>query len=125
MLEPRAGFEAAAISLTLVAVTAQTLANFGMSVGLRQLSSARSWGQRCRTFLRRPWLGLALILLTVHFFSWCKALTLAPLALIVPLTAFTHVLNAALVGPLLGEVVTRQRWLGTAVIVAGILVVVV
>ena len=98
-----------AIALTLLAVTAQTLGNFALSLGLKR---------------HRLWFLPAITLLAVHFFSWCQALKLAALAVLVPLTAFSHVLNAALAGPLLGERVGKQRWLGTALIVVGILLVV-
>jgi len=124
MLDSHPGLGAAAVALTLAAVTAQTLANFCMSLGLKQILPATGWGAKVAISLKKPWLAAGIALLTVHFFAWCKALTLAPLSLVVPVTAFSHVLNAALVGPLLGEVVTLQRWLGTAIIVAGILLVV-
>lgn len=124
MLEINHGVGAGALALTVLAVTAQTLANFCMSLGLKQLLPVTGWGAKIRMSLQKPWLAGGVALLTVHFFAWCQALTLAPLSLVVPVTALSHVLNAALVGPLLGEVVTPQRWLGTAIIVAGILVVV-
>jgi len=98
-----------AIFLTLLAVTAQTLGNFALSLGLKR---------------RRLWFGPAIFLLAVHFFTWCEALKVAALAVLVPLTAFSHVLNAGLAGPLLGERVGGRRWLGTGLIVVGILLVV-
>jgi len=65
-------------------------------------------------------MALAVSLLAAHFFCWCQALKLAPLALLVPLTSLSHVLNAGLVGPLLGESMTAQRWSGTLMITLGV-----
>jgi uncharacterized membrane protein len=112
------------IGLTLGAVSAQTLANFPMSLAMRQIDQAQGWREKVRVTAARPWLVAAIALLAVHMFSWVQVLKLAPLSLVVPLTAFSHVLNAALVGPLLGERVPLQRWLGTGLIVLGILLVV-
>jgi len=97
-----------AVLVTLLAMTAQTLGNFSLSAGLKG-----AW----------KWWPVGVLLLAVHFFSWCYALTLAPLSKLVPLTALSHVLNAALAKTLLGEEVSAQRWLGTCLIVGGILVV--
>ena len=117
-------FQWAAIALTLLAVTAQTLGNFAMSIGLKRSRLTPGWRAKLVLLFRRPWLPLAIGLLAIHFFTWLEVLKTASLAVVVPLTAFSHVLNAALVGPLLGEVVTAQRWLGTAIIVSGILLVI-
>jgi len=39
---------------------------------------------------------------------------------VMPLTALTYVLNAILVGPVLGEHVSLTRWVGTILIAAGV-----
>ena len=110
--------------LTLLAVTAQTLANFALSLGLKHWQRAESWRQRWLELFQRPLLPAAIALLALHFFTWCHLLKTAHLSVVVPLTAFSHVLNALLAGPLLGEFVSWQRWSGTLLIVAGILVIV-
>lgn len=111
------------IARTLGAVTAQTLANFPLSLGLRQIREAASPLRALRVSVGRPWLLLAITLLAVHFFNWMAVVQLAPLSVLVPLTAFSHVLNAMLAGPLLGEKVSAQRWAGTGLIVLGIVLV--
>ncbi len=110
--------------LTLVAVTAQTLANFALSLGLKRWKQVHDWRQRLLDLAQRPLLPVAIGLLALHFFTWCHLLKTAHLSVVVPLTAFTHVLNAVLAGPLLGEMVSPQRWCGTLLIVSGILVIV-
>lgn len=107
-----------------MAVTAQTLANFPMSLAIRQFDRAAGLPNKLKITIRRPWIVAAVGLLAVHMGTWIHVLKLAELSLVVPLTAFNHVLNAALVGPLLGERVPATRWLGTALIVSGILLVV-
>lgn len=88
-----------AILLTLVAVSAQTLANYA---------------------LRDARYGLGIGLLAGHFFLWCLALRLAPLTVLIPWTALSHVLNAFLARKILRERVTRRRWAGTLLIAMGI-----
>lgn len=99
----------AAIGLTLLAVTAQTLGNLALS-----LAAKRTW----------RWAVPAIGLLAIHFFSWCQALKLAPLSTVVPLTASSHLLNALFAKYLLKEQISLRRWLGTGCIVSGILVIV-
>lgn len=88
-----------AIILTLVAVSAQTLANYA---------------------LRNARYVVGISLLAVHFFLWCTALRLAPLTILIPWTALSHVLNAFLARRILRERVTRRRWAGTLLIATGI-----
>lgn len=89
-----------AIVLTLVAVSAQTLANYALRES-------------------RYLVGVAL--LAGHFFLWCLALRLAPLTVLIPWTALSHVLNALLARKLLQERVGRRRWAGTLLIALGIM----
>ncbi|MBX3169868.1 MAG: EamA family transporter [Candidatus Eremiobacteraeota bacterium] len=88
-----------AIFFTLAAVGAQTLANYALR------------GERY---------GPGIALLAGHFFLWCLALRLAPLTLLIPWTALSHVLNAFLARKILRERVTRRRWAGTLLIALGI-----
>lgn len=88
-----------AIILTLVAVSAQTLANYA---------------------LRESRYVLGIALLAGHFFLWCLALRLAPLTVLIPWTALSHVLNALLARKILREKVTQRRWAGTILIATGI-----
>lgn len=110
--------------MTLGAVSCQTLANFPLSIAMKRLDQAPGWRQKLRVTLQRPWLLAAVALLALHMFTWMHVLKVAQLSVVVPLTAFSHVLNAVLVGPLLGEHVPAQRWIGTGLIVLGILLVV-
>lgn len=100
-----------ALALTVLAVVAQTLGNLGLSAGLRL--------PRCHRLLTA-----AVALLAVHFGCWLLALRLAPLSVLVPVTALGHVLNALLASRLLGERVPTRRWLGTLLISGGVWLVV-
>ncbi|MBS2039305.1 EamA family transporter [bacterium] len=89
---------------TLLAVTAQTLANFCL----------RHPRPSHLTFL------LAFGLLAAHFFLWSQALALAPLTRLIPWTAFGPLLNAWIAIHFLGEHISRVRWGGTVLIMLGI-----
>lgn len=51
---------------------------------------------------------------------WMVALSWSDLTFVMPLTALTYILNAMLVGPVLGEHVSPSRWVGTLMIAFGV-----
>ena len=63
---------------------------------------------------------LAILFLTVFFGLWMYLLSKEDVSFIMPMTAITYVISALLAGPMLGEVVTPQRWAGTLLIVLGV-----
>lgn len=64
------------------------------------------------------WLAIGCMLL--FLLLWMVSLSWADLTFVMPLTALTYVLNAILVGPVLGEVVSPTRWVGTVFIALGV-----
>jgi len=72
--------------------------------------------------LKELWFWVAVAFMAGHFFLWLSVLSWAELSVAVPLTALQYVYNAVLAQAVLGEQVNSMRWWGTAVIVAGVLI---
>ncbi len=73
--------------------------------------------------LTRPLFVLSIVLLAIAFFAFLRALRLAPLSFITPVTAITYVLDGLLAKYLLNEHVNRKRWLGIAFVFAGVVLI--
>lgn len=66
----------------------------------------------------KVWMAIGCML--TFLVLWMVSLSWADLTFVMPLTALTYVLNAILVGPVLGEHVSPTRWVGTVLITAGV-----
>ena len=66
----------------------------------------------------KVWMGITCML--TFLVLWMISLSWSDLTFVMPLTALTYVLNAILVGPVLGEHVSPVRWMGTLLIAAGV-----
>jgi drug/metabolite transporter (DMT)-like permease len=125
-----------------VAVVAVTVGDLLMShamkkMGPLQLAHASAWSKGEATFAQlfqdilhlvveifsQPLVWLAIGFMLTFLVLWMIALSWSDLTFVMPLTALTYVLNAILVGPVLGESVTPMRWLGTLLIALGVAVV--
>ena len=71
-------------------------------------------------FLLNPWIVLGIALLILFFASYLTALSWADLTYVLPATAISYVLMAMLAQRILHERVTMNRWLGIALITAGV-----
>ena len=77
------------------------------------------WGQ----VFNAPLLWAGIGAYVIEFFVWLEALSRAPLSLLFPAAA-AALCGGGLVGKLvLGETVSRRRWLGTLVITLGVMLV--
>lgn len=77
------------------------------------------WGQ----VFNAPLLWAGIGAYVVEFFIWLEALSRAPLSLVFPAAALAYC-GVVLAGKVvLGETVSRRRWLGTLVITAGVMLV--
>jgi len=70
--------------------------------------------------MRIGWMWLALLLMTAGFFSLLGMLSLENVSFVVPVTALSYVVGAYGGELLLGEKVTRQRWLGVLLVCVGV-----
>lgn len=130
------------IIIMLIAVTAVTIGDLIMSSAMRRLGPLElrnlgPWWRGEATFLAlldelytlvwaifgQPLVWLAIGFMLTFLVLWMVALSWSDLTFVMPLTAFTYVLNAILVGPWLGEQVSPMRWVGTLLIAAGVAVV--
>lgn len=114
-------------SLAVIIVTS-ALGNVLLSKGMKELGdiSRLPFGQMLAagaSALLNPWVIAGVALLTVFFVSWLATLSWVDLSYVLPATAPSYLLLAALSWWLLGERISPYRWLGTALIVAGVVLV--
>lgn len=107
--------------LTVFVVATNVLGNFSMSWGMKHQSAAL--GLSPLDYIRpifTPWVLLGTVLLILWLLSRMTLLGWADLSYVLPVTSMGYVMSAVLGKVFFGELVTWQRWLGTALIVVGI-----
>ncbi len=70
-----------------------------------------------------PWIWLGVICLVVSLGIYLTAISRLDLSYVLPIHAFSYVLNAILAGWILGEQISWVRWLSTSFIALGVLLV--
>ncbi len=109
---------------TVIVVLANVLGNFSMSWGLKLRGSALgSSALEYILVLFNPWVALGVLLLILWMLSRMALLSWADLSYVVPVTSIGYVLNAVMGRVFLAENVSPWRWLGTVLIVGGIVLV--
>lgn len=81
--------------------------------------STANWRQLFAVVLN-PWVLTGIALLMIFFGSYLTSLSWADLTYVLPATSFSYVLMALLARLFLNERVTASRWLGIALITAGV-----
>ena len=115
------------IVLSLIVVL-QVLGNVSLSHGMRHVgeiegataSAILAFGIRAVT---DPWVLIGVSLLIGFFTMYLTALSRLDLSYVLPMTASTYILTALFAWLILGESVSINRWVGTAVVSIGILLV--
>jgi uncharacterized membrane protein len=110
--------------LTIFVVCTNVLGNFAMSWGMKH--QAVDLGLSPLAYIRlifTPWVLLGTLLLILWLLSRMTLLGWADLSYVLPVTSIAYVASAVLGKVFFGEQVTWQRWLGTAFIVVGIVLV--
>ncbi|MEW6279644.1 MAG: EamA family transporter [Candidatus Eremiobacterota bacterium] len=116
------------IAFTLMAVMAATLGDILLSKAMKSVGEveidglASVWHTGVRVFTS-PAVWLAISLLFTHFLLWLAVLRWAELSVAIPLTATNYIFNAVLAGPMLNEAVGPGRWVGTFLVVVGVVLV--
>jgi len=108
-----------------LAVIANTLGNFLLSVGMRPMDF-QPWGsplQYLRIFAN-PWIDVGVVLLLVWFAAQLSLLSWADLSYVLPITAASYVLTAVLGKVFLHEFISLSRWFGILAISMGVLLVI-
>ena len=112
----------------LLGVTIGTLGDIFLAQGMKALGEisvkkpADAWRLAVRAFHTR--IPLAILFMIACFVVWLTVLSWADLTLVLPIAALSYVLNAVLAKPLLGETVSLRRWVGTVIIVIGVVTVI-
>ena len=110
--------------LTVFVVLTNVVGNLAMSWGMKHQSAAL--GLSPLPYIRlifNPWVMLGTTLLIFWLLSRMTLLGWADLSYVLPVTSIGYVLNAILGKYIFGEAISWQRWLGTAAIVVGIVLV--
>ncbi len=109
---------------TLSAAIGETLLSYGMKKGGQvDLCSPSQWACLVLSVVRNPYVFAGVVFLAFFFFLYLAALSWADLSFVMPLTAMSYIFAALLAKFVLREEVTWFRWVGTAVITAGIILI--
>ena len=89
--------------------------------GMRDFGAVTSANvQHVFTVLLNPWIVLGILMLIGFFASYLSALSFADLTYVLPATSLSYILMVLLAKFFLHEHVSLWRWLGVALIVAGV-----
>ena len=110
--------------LTIFVVLTNVIGNLAMSWGMKHQSAELGFSPLPYVrLIFSPWVMLGTTLLIFWLLSRMTLLGWADLSYVLPVTSIGYVLNAILGKYIFGEAISWQRWLGTAAIVIGIVLV--
>lgn len=105
----------------LSAATGEALLSYGMRrSGAVILTDPSQWLTLIFSVVRNPYVCTGAIFLGIFFFLYLAALSWADLSFVLPLTALSYIVAAFLAKFFLKEDVSWFRWIGTIIIVIGI-----
>ncbi len=105
----------------LSAAIGESLLSYGMRrYGVISLTEPSQLFILVFSVFRNPYVFLGVVFLAIFFFLYLAALSWADLSFVLPLTAMSYIFGALLAKFFLKEDVTWLRWVGTFVIVIGI-----
>ena len=108
----------------LSAAIGESLLSFGMKkFGPLNTSDPSHWLMLVLSVVKNPYVSLGVVFLAIFFFLYLAALSWADLSFVLPLTALSYLFAAFLAKYFLKENVTWLRWVGTIIIVLGIVLV--
>jgi drug/metabolite transporter (DMT)-like permease len=115
------------IVVTLAALSAavgETLLSYGMKKnGAMNISDPSQWFSLIFSVVRNPYITTGVVFLAIFFFLYLAALSWADLSFVLPLTAVSYIFAALLARFVLREEVSVFRWIGTVVIMIGIILI--
>ena len=99
--------------------------NVLLGKGMRQVGELHSYSPAAviaffRDAFASPWIWLGISFLIMFLVSYMIVLSWADYSFVMPVSAITYGVAALMGHWLLGEIVTRQRWLGVALICFGV-----
>jgi drug/metabolite transporter (DMT)-like permease len=108
----------------LSAAVGETLLSYGMKrSGAVNIADPSQWLSLVLSVVRNPYITVGVVVLAVFFFLYLAALSWANLSFVLPLTAVSYIFAALLARFVLREEVSLFRWIGTVVIMAGIMLI--
>ena len=118
-------------AVLIIAIVAQAAGNVFLTRGMKAVAATGVDGgglmniasqslHAASQAMRSPEVWLGTLLLIVFFALYSAALSWADLSFVLPATAFGYVLNVAAGHYFLNEEVTRARWLGSLIIMLGV-----
>ena len=112
------------LGLMLAAVLALATGEVALAKGMKAESVGEvRWIAQVLAVVSNPWIWAGAALMLVHLILYMAALGKADLSLVLPLTAASYPLTTLLSRYYLGEQVGMSRWIGVALITAGVAVV--
>jgi drug/metabolite transporter (DMT)-like permease len=109
---------------TLSAAIGEVLMSYGMKRGGEiDLTVPSQWVGLILSVVRNPYVLMGVVLLAIFFFLYLASLSWADISFVMPLTAMSYIFATVLAKFALKEDVSWFRWIGTAIIVVGIIVV--
>lgn len=103
------------IGLTLVALLLAVVFEAAEQVCWRMNGRAGGWAWK--------WLGWGIATHIAHLAAWIGLLKLIPLSVALPLTGLDYIVVALVSARLFGEKMDRRRWVGTWLIVLGVVLI--
>lgn len=115
------------IVITL-AVLAQAVGNTCLSKGMKSLASSETMLDSLTPLIlwhavQEPLIWLGTLALILFFVLFSASLTWADLSFVLPVSSFGYILNVAFAAYFLSEPVSTMRWLGTGLIIFGVVLV--
>ncbi|MGO9380183.1 MAG: EamA family transporter [Dissulfurispiraceae bacterium] len=109
---------------TLSASIGEVLMSYGMKRGGEiDLTVPSQWVGLILSVVRNPYVLSGVVLLSIFFFLYLASLSWADISFVMPLTAMSFIFAALMAKFVLKEDVSWFRWIGTIVIVVGIVIV--
>ena len=106
---------------TALVVLSSVCGNFSLSWGMRQVGRMVSVSPLAYVqAVFNPWVALGISLLMLWLFSHMTLLSWADLSYVLPVTSIGYVLSAMAGKVFLHEEISRWRWAGILLIVAGV-----
>lgn len=112
------------VLVTIIAIC-NTLGDVLNSAGMKRQGQVEdfhlsAFGQMIRRVFRNPLVMAGLGIEIVSFFSMLSLLSIAPVSFAVPATAGSYLLETLLAKYVLGEDVSWRRWLASALVAFGV-----
>ncbi len=120
---PQAESQAKTRMFAAIVILSNALGNYFVTRGMKGLPSQVSSPLGLMRALFTPWVALGVCLLVLWLLSRITFLSWADLSYVLPVTSLGYVANALMGYYFLGEHITRTRWSGTLLIVAGTILV--